>query len=447
MQMKSSDKRLVRIAAKVRTSGNQLLTYPEGASHVPEGWATYIRNLKAVDEQGRPVSLEAMGPGAWRLPDGFKGRQLALAYEVLLHHDSGETWPFGWDEAAYVKGDAVFFTGKALFITALDMQNIRVDFDLPKNWQVVTAWQAGCGDRSYRIRDAVELTESAHFTGAFTHRTLEAAGATLEIGLGNALAKSTPLMEGVIRASLTTAVDMLGPVPAQTFALIADLEPKYSGGGTFVRTVSMLFQEPPTASNQDDWGHIVTHELLHLWLGGAIQPAADQEYWFTEGFTDYLANLVQLRSGLITEQRFWERVREHHAKYIGQAGRVSLRDAGLNKGANYDLIYSGGFLAALAMDVEMRSRSRGSRGVPDLVRALNAEFGGRGRFGPNDVLRLANQLTRSDFGSFMRDYVLGTKLLPIDRVLRAVGISLDPNAQLMSSQSRSSSSLREALLR
>ena len=442
----SADKRLVRIDAKVRTRGDTLLMYPDGASHVPEGWATYIRNLEAFDRQGNRVLLESTGPGAWGVPDQFEGQEIGLRYEVLLHHDSGKTWPFGWDEAAYVKGDAVFFTGKALFITALDMQDVRVDFRIPSEWRLVTPWTPGCEGRSYRVRDAVELTESAHFTGEFINRRVTAAGATVEIGLGNALAESAPLIEGVLQGSLSTAATMLGPVPAQTFVVIADIEPKYSGGGTFVRSVSMLFQEPPTVANRDEWGHIVTHELLHLWLGGALQPAAEQEYWLTEGFTDYLSNLVELRSGLITEERFWERIREHQAKYVQQAGRVSLRDAGLQKGTYYDLVYSGGVLAALALDVEMRQASGLRRGVPDLVRALNEEFGGRGRFTPDDVIRLANQLSGSDFGPFLRDYVLGVGLLPTESVLAALGKALDPNSQPTSLHATQGTHLRNALL-
>ena len=444
--IKPWDKRLVRIDAKVRTRGDGLLMYPDGANHVPEGWASYIRNLKAFDRQGNPVLLESTGPGAWRVPEELKGQEIGLAYEVMLHHDAGKTWPFGWDEAAYVKGDAAFFTGKALFITALDIEDLRVDFAIPKDWKLVTAWTPGCEERSYRVKDAIELTESAHFTGEFINRTVTAAGATVEIGLGDALAGSAPLIEGVLERSLSTAADMLGPVPAQTFAVIADVEPKYSGGGTFVRSVSMLFQEPPTLANRDEWGHIVTHELLHLWLGGALQPAAEQEYWLTEGFTDYLSNLVELRSGLITEERFWERVREHHAKYVKQAGRVSLRDAGLQKGTYYDLVYSGGFLAALALDVEMRQRSGLARGLPHLVHALNEEFGGRAGFSPDDVVRLASQLSGSDFSPFFRDYVLGVKPLPTERVLGAVGITLNPQAKAASVTSAERARLRNRLL-
>jgi predicted metalloprotease with PDZ domain len=259
------------------------------------------------------------------------------------------------------------------------------------------------------------------------------------------LAASAPLVEGVLKQSLITAADMLGPVPSQTFAVIADIEPKYSGGGTFVRSVSMLFQEPPTVANQDEWGHIVTHELLHLWLGGAIQPAAEQEYWLTEGFTDYLSNLVELRSALISEEMFWERVREHHTKYLKQAGQVSLRDAGLQKGKYYDLVYSGGFLAALVLDVQMRQRSGDARGLPQLVRSLNDEFGGSRRFSPDDVVRLANQVSGSDFSPYLRDYVLGVKLLPVAPMLEAIGVALKPGAKAASDSAQGR--LRNTLLR
>lgn len=444
--MKSWDKRVVRIGANVRTLGDALMMYPEGAGHVPDGWATYIRNLAATDAKGNPVALERVGAGAWRVPDRLKGQEIALKYEVLLHHDAGETWPFGWDEAAYVKGGAAFFTGKALFITALDMQNITVDFDLPDGWKLVTPWEAECRERSYRVKDAIELTESAHFTGDFIHREVAAAGATVEIGLGKALTASAPLVEEVLKRSLHTAAHMLGPVPDQTFAVIADLEPQYTGGGTFVRSVSMLFQEPPTSANKAEWGHTVTHELLHLWLGGAIKPAARQEYWLTEGFTDYLANLVGLRSGLITEQTFWQRVRDHHTKYVKQAGRASLRDAGNDKAAHYDLVYSGGFLAALTLDVQMRERSGHARGVPDLVQALNDQYGGRTGFTPHDVGRIAGRLSGGDHSAYIRDYVLGMNRLPMERVLGSLGVPLAAEAGARGADNRKAARLRERLL-
>jgi len=53
---------------------------------------------------------------------------------------------------------------------------------------------------------------------------------------------------------------------------------------------------------------LIEHEMLHNWNSAELfaYDGKNQEtkYWFTEGFTDYFANLLALRSGLITLQEY-----------------------------------------------------------------------------------------------------------------------------------------------
>lgn len=48
--------------------------------------------------------------------------------------------------------------------------------------------------------------------------------------------------------------------------------------------------------------HLLAHELFHTWNGRRIQRKEPEQlvYWFSEGFTDYYANLLLFRSGIIS---------------------------------------------------------------------------------------------------------------------------------------------------
>lgn len=351
----AQDRRLVRVHATITSNEDVVMMYPDGASHVPQGWATYLRNLTSS------AKLEAVGPGQWRNP--AKGLPLTLDYEVLIHHDAGH-WPFGWDEAAYVKGTAVFLTGKALFITALDVVEPEIAFRLPPKWQLITPWKRS--GEHFVAAGAIELTEAALLTGRFESRTIAAGDVTVLLGIGSQMKAAVPLFDDTIRTVLPLAASVFGGTPRGTYVVIANREDEFTGGGTFVRSLSMLFQEEPSAANRDEWAHVLVHELVHLWLGGAIRT---DEAWFAEGFADYLANRIELRAGIIDEAQFAARLDEHRKKYAALAGTVSLRDAGADKTKYYDAVYSGGLLFALTLDTELKARGKS---LDDVLRALYA---------------------------------------------------------------------------
>src|SRR5256885_2633108 len=116
-----------------------------------------------------------------------------------------------------------------------------------------------------------------------------------------------------------------------------------------MRSVSMVFKGPPSAESKLQLGQFLGHELVHLWLGNAIQASeVEKEYWLSEGFTDYLSYRLLVDLGSMRRADLAKVAAEESTKYLTHAGELSLRAAGLEKDKNYDLVYSGGFLCPLA---------------------------------------------------------------------------------------------------
>jgi predicted metalloprotease with PDZ domain len=449
------DKRIVEVDAHVVLADSVLLMYPEGANHVPHGWATYVRGLTASDDSGRVVSLRSVGPGQWVVP-APRPNAVNLRYEVLIHHDAGR-WPFGSKEAAFARPDCVFLTGKALFIAQFLTADARVRVILPNGWDIATPWAevtdehpapvsdtaltAGYTSRSYAVRDVYELLEVGMLVGRHLQRTVTLGDVGITLAVGQDLATALPLFESATRRLVPAAVAVFDGVPSGKFVFIANRD-VYDGGTSFTRSMNMVFKDTPTATNRGDWAHILTHEFLHLWNGNAIRTAdGTQEYWFSEGVTDYLANILERRIGMIEERQLLDRLSGHYQKYLdagAAAPGVSLRVAGEEKAKRYDLVYSGGVLAALALDIEMR-KGGGERGIEDLLRAMYAEFGiTRKPYEADDVRRLASAVAGHDLGAFFTRFVHGTEVLPMTGYFRDLGLVVTTRPTTASGATRTS---------
>jgi predicted metalloprotease with PDZ domain len=418
------DRRLVNVEARIELTDSLLVMYPEGADHVPNGWATFVRELVATDDAGRRIRLRDLGKGRWSVPRPFPPA-VRLRYEVLLHHDAGP-WPFGAKEAAYVKDDGIFVTGRALFIAQEVMRPIAVRIEVPERWFVATPWAEAPGQRSiFRVPDATELLQVGMALGQHQQRRLLLGGTTVILAVGRALPGALELFAGTLGPALARAEALFGGSPAGKFVVIAHAD-NYDGGSAFIRSFDVVFREPPTQANRDQWGHVVTHEVLHLWLGGAISPPQrNQEYWLTEGTTDYLANLLQLRAGIVDRDAFLARIGEAWDRYVASDRARSLRAAGTDKAGNYDLLYSGGLLATLVLDVEMRRATDGRAGIDALMRRLYAQHGRTQRPMTYADLRQVVVAVATPAQGALLDRLTGrADPLPVAEALAALGLEL-----------------------
>jgi predicted metalloprotease with PDZ domain len=105
---------------------------------------------------------------------------------------------------------------------------------------------------------------------------------------------------------------------------------------------------------------------------------------------------------------------------------MTVRQAGFDKQPNRQLVYGGGSLAALALDVELRKRSDDRVGLPDLLQAMMREFAAPGRtYTLEDLARIAQSLTGSDFRPFFAGAVESTGDFDIRPAYAAVGLRMD----------------------
>lgn len=393
------------------------------------GQVSLVEGLRATDASGTSLPLKDLGEGDFGIAGG---QRIRLSYAVRLEHDR-YAWPAGMEEVSYRTDEGVMATGATLFFADGDAPvkaPIEVDFDLPRGWQARTPWtRLGEGDR-FRVESRRELLSNALFLGTAHTEALDAGGVELTLVLGKRYRQSAPLFVDLLRTQLASYAELFGGPPLSKRYLIVINDHQSGDGGAFASSFSQFVQGDADERNRVIWGYVMAHELLHFWNGLSLVPADHREEWFKEGVTDYLTIATLARNGWLDENLLFKRLENVPRRYLiaryAQNLRMSVRDAGRDKQPNRQLVYGGGSLAALALDVALRERSGDRVGLPDFMRALHAEFGKPGKtYALADLERIAKDLTGSDFAGFFADTVGSETYFDIRPSYAALGLRMD----------------------
>lgn len=416
-----------RVEADIWMPSNSLAMFGvlPTATHT-NGQADFIRGLEVTDAAGRVLALKDLGEGDYEL--GGQGR-VRVRYEIALEHDRF-AWPAGIEEVAYHTDEGLMATGYALLLAPGDAMQGSIDirFELPKGWKAITPWESA-GENRFLVPSRRELLNNALFFGTAPAETLDVGGVQLTFVLGKRYRASRDLFVDLLSKQMTSYREYFGGNPLSKRYLVI-VNQGVDDGGAYASSFSQLISGDATAENRLGWGFVMSHELLHFWNGLSLVRKDSRDEWFNEGVTDYITLTTQARNGLLDQNRFHWRLENIARRYlfarIGQRLQMTVREAGADKQPNRELIYGGGALTGFALDVELRKASGGKVGLPELVRALYAEFGKPGlTYSLEDVERHARALTGKDFREFFAHAVESRENFDARPWFEDVGLRLD----------------------
>ena len=168
------------------------------------------------------------------------------------------------------------------------------------------------------------------------------------------------------------------------------------------------------------------NELIHLWNGKLMTSENYQNsQWFSEGFTEYLSNLILLESDEITLDQYIDKAEKIIGAYTyfsqRQYPEVSLVNAGINKGKYRFGVYNGGWVAALCFDLFLRN-SPGNEKIS--IFDFFTTFFKKHKTAPytlNDIMATLENLLNEPKDVFFKNYIYGSELLPFQNLLTDSG--------------------------
>jgi len=187
---------------------------------------------------------------------------------------------------------------------------------------------------------------------------------------------------------------------------------------------------------------LMSHEYFHLFNVKRIRPAEMWPYdyhaeqytpllWWSEGVTDYYADLTNIRSGLWTREQFldnaaqdMQQVESAPEPWSEEDGSVAtwIHEVFVNSSQLY---YPKGALTGMLLDVALRDATDNRKSLDDVTRALYTRFYQRHKgFTTTDLLGLLREVGMPDVDGFYLRYINGREALPYDSVFAKAGIAV-----------------------
>jgi hypothetical protein len=118
-------------------------------------------------------------------------------------------------------------------------------------------------------------------------------------------------------------------------------------------------QDCTEAELEDDW--ILVHEMIHT----ALPDLQGPHHWLEEGLATYVEPLARARAGLVPPEQVWREWVRGMPNGLPEEG-----DRGLDRTPTWGRTYWGGALFCLVADVEIRTRTNGTKSLDNALRAI-----------------------------------------------------------------------------
>lgn len=191
--------------------------------------------------------------------------------------------------------------------------------------------------------------------------------------------------------------------------------------------------EPRLKSMVND---VTSHEFLHILTPlnlhsehienfDFVNPIMSKHLWLYEGVTEYFSNLVQLQSGIITEKKFFENMRDkiNEAAEYGDFAMTKMSEQVLdaNYQPKYASVYNRGALLGLMLDITIRENTNQQKDLKSVMMGLAGKYGAGKPFTDNTFLAEFVQASHPAVATFIANYIDGDKPLPYAETFEKLG--------------------------
>lgn len=258
-----------------------------------------------------------------------------------------------------------------------DRAPIVLSFELPDGYRASAPWQRlDDSGRRYRFGPSPENASAAVAFGRFTEAVRPIRGGEVRVVLLEPASGRAPAALADWAATVADDVaESYGGLPNPSpHVLIVPVGGSRNGSpvrfGRVIRdggeSVEFFVNHYARIDRfYDDW--TATHEYSHL-----LFPYVRQNHrWISEGFAQYLQNVLLARAGRYTPERAWQKLYEGFER-----GRRSRPDLSPNAAAARGTrsatmkVYWSGAVLALAADLELRRSSGGQQSLDTVIVAL-----------------------------------------------------------------------------
>jgi predicted metalloprotease with PDZ domain len=412
-------------------------------SYEIQNYARYVFGFTATNAAGQALRWDRGDKDTWRIVTGGADR---VTTEFNFAADTIDL-----SIARSVENFAQFLgTNLFLFEEGQLGRPAEVRFRVPAAWQVTTALK-GPVNGVYRAADYHELADAMTFMGRYSLDSLQAGGKWIRIAVWPA-ADYTPAVARNIRNGIARMAPVqnriMGEAPYDVYTVFYNVihEPINFGGGlehsySQYDILPALAFADPSGTLGDFMYPLLSHEFFHLWNVKRLRPAEMWPYdyraeqytpllWWSEGVTDYYADITNLRSGLWSVDQFLDNTRSNIDQieqipepWSAEDGSEAtwIHEVYINSSQLY---YPKGSLLGLLLDISIRDATENAHNLDEVMRGLYTRYYRQNKgFTTADLLRELRTAGMPNVDAFYSRYIDGRDSLPYETVFAKAGLA------------------------
>jgi predicted metalloprotease with PDZ domain len=425
----------------------------------------YVQDLKAFDKRNKELKVERTDQNTWKIKAERKVHKITYKIE--------DTWDATLKNPVFEPAGTSFEAGKAFVINHSgcfgffkNKENLPfvLKFDRPSTFYGATSLERVDGDFDtdiYQVEAYRDLIDAPIMYTVADTMIFKLGYSDIEIVVYSPNKKVTAKELGkrirpVVEAQNKYLGDIL-PVNRYVFILYLSADGYTSGNiGALEHSRSSMFCLVEEAAEKiakqvsdiaaHEFFHIVTPLFIHseeIQNFDFMNPKMSQHLWLYEGVVEYMSQHVQVKSNLVSDDKFLEMLGDKvRASYKFKDG-FSLTEMSANclvepYSKGYNNIYYKGAMTAACMEARLLYMSNGQYGLQDMIKDLSGFYGKDNPFKDGELFDKIYELaSKSGFitdvkplKEFVEKHIKGAERLPYDDFMRPFGITYAEQAKI-----------------
>lgn len=409
------------------------------------------KSFKAFKANGRKLKVEKVGKNSWKIR---KANKLArIEYEVEDTWDTKKSNVIFEPAGTNFDEEVVVFNNHGIFgyFEGYERFPYSITVKRPSEWFGGTSLERTGGDASTDIFSASSYNELVDAPILFAKPDT----ALIKVGDTDVLIHTYSPTGRVNSKALVADIQPIleaqraylgGTLPVDHYAFLIFLNEENESylsrsAGALEHSYSSLYTlfEGEAASIAQTVRDVAAHEFFHIVTPlnihseeihyfNFIEPEMSKHLWLYEGATEYAAQHVQVKEGLVPPSHFFKVMGDKMAtaeRFKQDLSFTEMSETCLDKNkSQYYNVYQKGALISMALDLKLLLLSEGQYDLQDLMRDLSEEYGPSKPFEDEELFaEIARIAKQPELLPFFEKHVAGIEPLPIGELLDQVGVN------------------------
>lgn len=407
----------------------------------------FVKTFKAFDENGNELPTKNISTNMWEIEDVLRLSKIEYDIEDTFDSEIKKNQPApmcgsGIDED-FIAINTFAILG---YFEGLQSFPVKLKVEYNSDWIIGTSLISD--ENGYYTADTYDrLADSPILMGELTVATTKVGEIGVEVyvfAIDTALyaQKILILADDVLQSS--KGFVGYAPVENYKFLMLLLSEEYYDtnelmGGGALEHSYSSLYVQSATENDLPRLRSTMAHEFMHILTPinlcseiihnyNFAVPTASEHIWLYEGVTEWVSDIMQLRSGLITTEEYLNQFSRKLRINDGFDPNISLSKMSLEVYIDsvkplFFNFYNRGAATAALLDIRLLELSNGKRGLREVYLTLLERYGKDRPFPEDKFLDIFVEMTYPEIEDFINNYIRGSKPLPFVEYMAMLGFS------------------------